>query len=358
LNYYLLNRRKVICLRKLHWVIDQCKEHYHVSILDKGSAVDFAAGVAGVDSPGLATTRVVSQANQFALLSTDRATGALNVADQSSRLATSFGGGSASEIDSLAPLRVCPGTATLSESAILFISNSIRDSTKKSYASCWKRWTRECAKGQWNPLDPTEHQVVIYLASLLDAGLASASVMIHKSAIWTCLGLRDIKFLQLLDSDLIKRVLNGGFNSSPIVRKSSVWDLNQVPECFESRGPNDRVSMGKLFKKTLMIVSLVTPCRVLELAASSRDFVVYDTGWILNFDKLKENSTVKRNNLQLEISAFPNRKLCPLACLKTYVERTKNADTMSLFVTLSRPFRRPKPNTLAKHLKSFGNGGN
>jgi hypothetical protein len=74
----------------------------------------------------------------------------------------------------------------------------------------------------------------------------------------------------------------------------------------------------------------------------------------LSFDKLYKNSTSKRPLLALNLDFFLDENLCILKCLEVYLERTKDYPNPegSLFLTLVSPFRRPRPNTIARHLKT------
>jgi integrase len=63
---------------------------------------------------------------------------------------------------------------------------------------------------------------------------------------------------------------------------------------------------------------------------------------------------LEKRKLEIEIFEFKeNPKLCPINCLSSYLTRTEGfcSDQDGLFLTLSKPHRLSRPNTLAKHLK-------
>jgi integrase len=201
--------------------------------------------------------------------------------------------------------------------------------------------------------NPHEFQVVNYLAHLLEQGLASGSVQVHKSAILTNLSFLNAKFQVLRESELIKRVLKGGFNERPTCPRVVVWDVKDVLSLIRSWGRNHDLSLTRLFQKTLTLLALSSACRVSELAALSRHIVVRPREWVFSLVKLKKNSSQKRASLQVEISMFEDQLLCPIESLKLYLERTHLLwpAASTIFITLTKPFRQSRPNTLAGHLK-------
>jgi hypothetical protein len=92
---------------------------------------------------------------------------------------------------------------------------------------------------------------------------------------------------------------------------------------------------------------------VSELANLSRNTQVFPSGWRLHFTKLKKNSTSKNNHLEINVFSYPETVVCPIICLKDYIERSNSLVTLveNIFITLTPPYRASKPNTLAKHLK-------
>jgi hypothetical protein len=138
-----------------------------------------------------------------------------------------------SPFDGMAHFRNSNQTTGLSSTALELISQSLRNSTKRSYASCWDRWLKWCSRKRVVSTDPSEHHRVNYLGSLFLEGLSSNTICLHKSAIVACLLLRDDKFKSLQDSVLIQRVLKGSFNSNPRPKKSiTVWDVNILLQFF------------------------------------------------------------------------------------------------------------------------------
>jgi hypothetical protein len=154
------------------------------------------------------------------------------------------------------------------------------------------------------------------------------------------------------------RIIEGAFNLRPVVRSTEVWQVDQVLEYLRSWGSNESLSFKQLFLKSLTLVALVSACRVSELANFSNSYVCHRDSWSFQLLKVKKNSSIKNNKLGVDIFAFCQKELCPLACLQLYLaaSHVQRQGCDRLFLTLSRPFRAARPNTLARHLKSVLQG--
>jgi hypothetical protein len=113
--------------------------------------------------------------------------------------------------------------------------------------------------------------------------------------------------------------------------------------------------LKQLFLKSLTLFAITSACRVSEMANLSREVIRHNTGWTFRLLVFKKNSRPSNSHLTIDIFYFlENPNLCPLKCLEIYLQRTKDLLTLpgGVFLTLSKPFRMAKTNTLAKHLKS------
>jgi site-specific recombinase XerD len=200
---------------------------------------------------------------------------------------------------------------------------------------------------------PTEHQLVNYFAFLLEIPLAAKSIYVHKSALCHFLSLKDSEFDHLFQSKKIIKVLKGGFNLSVPNKKILIWDVDVVLQLVRSWGVNEVLNSHFLFLKSLTLLTLASACRVSELSALSRSFIRDNKGCVFHFVSWKKNSKVNKSCLDLVIPFCPDISLYPLRCLFLYIKSTSSQAVRvdSLFITKSRPFHRPRPNTLAKHLK-------
>jgi integrase len=306
-----------------------------------------------VDSTLLATTGMVSSTTQFVVSSSHDTTRSPNVTIKFSSPDSPLTPGQEFASDGLAHIRGGNTTTDLSESALRFINNSIRVTTKRSYASCWKRWLDWCKTRKIDPCHPNENIIVNYLAALLELPLAINTVMIHKSAIYFYLQLGDKDIRALSTSSKIQRLFRGAFNSRPPKPRAPIWNADVVLSLFLSWGDNSTLPLKRLFLKSLRLLALVSACRISELASLSRLVVKESFGWEFRFTKWKKNSSQKRPSVSLKVASFEDSRLCPLACLELYLlKSTVSAGNLdSLFITLCPPYKRPRPNTLAKHLK-------
>jgi integrase len=242
----------------------------------------------------------------------------------------------------------------LSTTAQELIHGSIRDSTRNSYRNCWNRWVHWSKQQSCDPSSPTECHLVNYLASLFREGLGANSISLHKSAIVSILVSQNSKYQGLLQSDKLRRVIRGAFNLIPPRQVTTVWNVDTVLSYWISAGSNSQLSKKQLFQKTLSLLCLVTACRVSELASLSGIILKFPTYWQLQFTKWKKNSSQKKAGASVDIFFFKaDSRLCPIQCLEYYLDRTslEREGVNSIFLTLSKPIRRPRPNTLATHLK-------
>jgi integrase len=199
-----------------------------------------------------------------------------------------------------------------------------------------------------------------YLAFLSKQGLAAKTLALHKSAVVTLLGLKDERFELLLKSSQLQRLLKGAFLKNPSKKQPKIWNVTTVLDYLRSLGLNEQLGLKNLFWKALMLLALVTACRMSELASMSRNIQKSTTGWTLFFNKLKKNSSAKTQELSINVFYFTDPDLCPLRALDLYIVKTHTLvpKDANIFTTLCKPFRNARPNTLAKHIKEIlGNAG-
>jgi integrase len=152
--------------------------------------------------------------------------------------------------------------------------------------------------------------------------------------------------------------MKGAFNANPNLKPSEIWNLDVVLSFLASWGPNSQLSLKQLLCKSVALLALVSACRVSELANLDSQILKRDSSWSFRFLSLKKNSTPKQTFLDIEIFAFHQEDFCPLACLELYLLRTAEfrGDIKNVFITLSKPYRAARPNTIAKHLKFILSG--
>jgi integrase len=211
-----------------------------------------------------------------------------------------------------------------------------------------------CDQGEKDPYNPNVHQLVNYLGHQYNKGLSYNTLNIHKSAIISTLARKDEKFFQLSHSNWLKQLMKGVFNLRPTSKKPDTWDVSLILSYFRQLGPNHQLSLKQLFLKGLTLFTLVTACRVSEIASLSRAGIQkFPSGWVFQFGELKKNSSIKNTNLEINVFYYDDPLLCPLQCLDLYMQRTNEFRLVNdgLFLTNCKPYRRAKANTLSKHLK-------
>jgi integrase len=238
-----------------------------------------------------------------------------------------------------------------SSTAQTLMVNSIRPSTRKAYRSCWRRWMDWCSERSLGANSPALSDLANYLSFLFEEGLAPRSLALHKSAIISILSLENERFSSFSKADCLNRIIKGAFNSRPPLKSTEVWDIEQVLSCLRSWGPNTGLSVKQLMWKSLALIAIVSACRVSDLASLSSQIRRCPEVWTFNF--IKKNSSMQDCKVEINIFAFADPIICPLECLSQYLERSQllRTNSTTIFITLSKPHRNARPNTLSKHLK-------
>jgi hypothetical protein len=231
-------------------------------------------------------------------------------------------GQSESSSDRMASIRQTPGPESLSSTAERILHGSIRTSTRRTYDSCWRRWQDWNHQQSSDPANPSVVRMLNYLAFLLDSGLSANSLSLHKSAIFSLLAFQTDEFKDMANSERLVKFLRGAFNQHPKIKPSSVWDVDSILSILRSWGPNTTLTLLQLFRKTLVLLALVSACRVAELASLSRTMQRHAGGCTLRLKHLKKNSSAKSLQLDIDIFYFlAEPLLCPLQCLELYLSR-------------------------------------
>ena len=144
----------------------------------------------------------------------------------------------------------------------------------------------------------------------------------------------------------MKKFLRGVFNEQPPIPKPKcTWDVNIVLDYFVTLGPNDQLQYLQLAGKCALLLMLATMCRLgdimqtdlthmkrinngveFHLSKPTKTFSIFNYSRANNLQKL----TVMKGNV--------DQKICPIACLESYIERTKpfrrNSNCNALFIVI------------------------
>ena len=231
------------------------------------------------------------------------------------------------------------------------LAKRIRKGSLRQYQAAWGRWLNYIREVQ--PSKVTKRLMTSYFNFLFDvAGLQVSTIRSHKSALYTPLrlgfkiNLKKKIFTDLLDAFAIER-------PAPAKRPVS-WNLDVVLQNLLKR---NILSDYFLLQKTVFLLAMAMGARISEVEALKRgdehlllreDSVVFSFG-----DFLSKNERPLSRREPVHIQSLPsNKKLCPVATLRQYLQRTSNITSGPLFVH-SKTGVPLQTATLAKSLVKF-----
>ena len=256
-------------------------------------------------------------------------------------------------------------TKGLSEDSTRTIFGARRPSTNHLYQHRWSiyyKWCRDNKKSASRPSLNTLCQFFIFLRRVKK--YAVGSIKGFRSMLQTVLRHVNINVAQ--DQD-ISDIIRSFQIEDPVVNKEVVfWNLDVVLKylCSEKFEPLVNASLIDLTKKTLFLVTLALAKRVSEVQALSNSVGFTSEGavlsLILNF-RAKNDFKCKslpRNFVLKDLSRLVGQeeevKLCPVRCLREYLDRTKPhriPTNKRLFVSPRDPSRPASKNGISYLIK-------
>ena len=112
----------------------------------------------------------------------------------------------------------------------------------------------------------------------------------------------------------------------PVQKIFPEWDINKVLTSLTITS-SERSTKKNYFLKTIFLVALASGNRASELAATSRDGLVYTNNKVILpvLESFKyKNQNIERNPPPIEFPILKNHPLCPGNAVKEYVELTKD----------------------------------
>lgn len=201
------------------------------------------------------------------------------------------------------------------------------------------------------------NSVLDYLAGLHASGKAYSTINLHRSMLSKTLG--SVDGHSIGEHPLTVRLLKACYNANPPrPRYDATWDPDVVLRFITtSLDDNDSLSLSMLACKLVVLMALTTLLRVSELSSIPTSSVEFSQGSV-SFALSKLRKAQRSGPLQtLTIPACPDRAVCVVATLRSYLDRTMADRDRSgmdrLFIGLVAPFRPVTSNTIARWIKSF-----
>ena len=219
---------------------------------------------------------------------------------------SSFGG------EALSGFGLPPTTATL-------IKESWRPGTRVQYDSLLQGWTRVCSSRQVHPMSPTIYDILAYLTSLFERGLAYRTISAAKSVLSGVLHVPGVTAIS--EHRLIIRLLKGIFHiRPPQLRYELIWDTDLVLSHLKNPS-SSTYSLKFLSLKIVTLLTLLSGQRV----STVHQFCISDmqtTPSLIIFNipgLLKHSRHTKRDN-PIPFHAFPqDADLCPVSTINQYL---------------------------------------
>lgn len=235
--------------------------------------------------------------------------------------------------------------------------HSWRHNTLKVYKSFIIRYINYCELNNIDIFKPKICEVLDWLAKLYQEGLSYSSINCARSALSSfCFKLSGSSLGSQPD---IVRFMKGVYElRTPVPKLSITWDVNILFEHFRKQ---DTLDLKSLSHKLCSLLMLATFQRVQTIASFKLSGIIWTPSGctIFPLDKLKHT---RRGYHQepFKLMNFSESKICPVLCLKEYIERTKemrdNQD--ELFISFQNPFKAVSKDTISRWLTdSLRNAG-
>ena len=255
-------------------------------------------------------------------------------------------------VSRVARVRESLGSKGLSDRVVSIMQKSWRGATESAYSSVWRRWSSWCTEREADPVSAPINLVLEFLTDLYDEGKQYRTINTARSAI--SMTHDQVDGLKVGQHPLTIRFFKGIFNSRPPApRYSETWDVDKVLVYIQNLPDNDQLTLQSLTHKLAMLFALSNADRCSELASLDLRFrSVTREGVrfvIPGLTKTRKSGPPKE---AFYPSFTEDRRLCPVATLKAYEQRTKevraktDSEPQILFISVRRPHAPVKPATI------------
>ena len=125
----------------------------------------------------------------------------------------------------------------------------------------------------------------------------------------------------------------------PKPKYDKIWDVSVVLKHLSSLYPNEKLSLKDLTHKALMLILLVSSQRGQSIHyLDLQHLTMEEDNYFFDVAEHIKTSTPRSPYTRIDIAAYePDSTICPLSCLKAYINKTKdlrNNETNCLLVML------------------------
>ena len=205
-----------------------------------------------------------------------------------------------------------------------------------------------------DPLNPSTGPLLKFLSLLFKEGKSYSCINTAKSAISSICGL--VTNRNIGDDLRVKRFMRGIFTKRPkLPQYGHIWDVNIVFDYLRTLPSNESLSLLKLSEKLVILLLLLSGQRgqTIHLLKIS-DVHIDDDSVTLFFSSL---TTPKRHLDPLVLEKYKvDEKLCVVASMKTYLERTsglRDSSDDKLLISTVPPHKGVTKSTVSRWIKSI-----
>ena len=150
--------------------------------------------------------------------------------------------------------------------------------------------------------------------------------------------------------------MKGVFESCrPKPKYDKIWDISAVLKHLSSLYPNEKLSLKDLTHKVLMLILLVSSQRGQSIHyLDLQHLTMEEDNYFFDVAEHIKTSTPRSPYTRIDFAAYePDSTICPLSCLKAYINKTKDLrnNETKLFISYVRPHKPVSRDTISRWTK-------
>lgn len=211
-----------------------------------------------------------------------------------------------------------------------------------------------CRERKIDCYSPHLSDTLKFLTDLFNQGLSYSTINTARSALSTIVIIDGEKSFG--SNHIVTRFMKGVFETrTPKPKYDKIWDVSVVLKHLSSLYPNEELSLKDLTHKALMLILLVSSQRGQSVHFLDLQHVTMeDDNYSFDLAEHIKTSTPRSPHTKIDISVYePDSTICPLACLKAYINKTKNLrnSETKLFISYVRPHKPVSRDTISRWTK-------
>ena len=200
-------------------------------------------------------------------------------------------------------------------------------------------------------MQPQICEVANYISSLYKSGLSYRAINCARSALSSFIYMDN---LPVGKHPLIKRLLKGIFERRPALIRNHIWDVKIVLDYWAQIGPANVLNLKQLTIKLVIILALACAARQQTLQAINvENIVIRNNSMKIMFTKKLKTTAPNKHLSEINLKAYPNKKLCPIWYTNAYIKATKNMrKAKQLLLITQKPHTPASKDTIARWIRN------